>query len=73
MRPVQVRQIDQKRFNALAAHSRSPAAAYVSEELAWYANEDETVLGVLLRDTVDDCRGEDRRDRRGRGCSRGVR
>jgi hypothetical protein len=54
MRPVEVRKIDQKRFDVLAAHSRSPAAAYVSEELAWFANEDETVLGVLLRDTVDD-------------------
>ena len=29
-------------------------ATYFSEELAWFANEPETVLGVLLRDTVDD-------------------
>lgn len=54
MRPVEVRRIDVKRFNALAAHSRSPAAAYISEELAWFANDDETVLGVVLHDLVDD-------------------
>ena len=53
MRPVEVRRIDEKRFNALAAHSRSPAATYISEELAWFANEDETVLGVLVHDLVD--------------------
>lgn len=53
IRPVEVRRIDEKLFNALAAHSRSPAAAYISEELAWFANEDETVLGVLLHDLID--------------------
>lgn len=53
MQPVEVRRIDQKRFEVLAGHTRSPAAAYVSEELGWFANESETVLGVLLRDTVD--------------------
>lgn len=46
--------IDIKRFNALAAHSRSPAAAYVSQELAWFANENESLLATLLLDTVDD-------------------
>lgn len=49
----QINELDIKRFNALAGHSRSPAAAYVSEELGWFTNEDETVLGLLLRDTVD--------------------
>ena len=51
--PVTVRRIDIKRFTALAAHSRSPAAAYFSEELDWFANEGETLLGVLLLDTID--------------------
>jgi hypothetical protein len=49
-----VKEIDAKRFNALAAQARSPAAAYISEELAWYANADETVIGVILLDTIDD-------------------
>jgi hypothetical protein len=54
MKTVIVKALDQKRFNALAGLSRSPAAAYVSEELAWYANEDETVIGVVLHDIIDD-------------------
>ncbi|HHM0809748.1 TPA: glycosaminoglycan attachment protein, partial [Klebsiella pneumoniae] len=33
--------------------SRSPAAAYMSEELEWYADSDEIVLGIVLRDTID--------------------
>ncbi|MGH8056967.1 MAG: hypothetical protein ACREOH_06970 [Candidatus Entotheonellia bacterium] len=49
-----VKEIDAKRFKALAAQARSPAAAYTSEELAWYANADETVIGVILLDTIDD-------------------
>lgn len=53
MTPIIVKSIDLKRFDALAAHTRSPAAAYISEEIAWYANESETVLGVLLRDKID--------------------
>ena len=53
MRPIVVKALNQKRFSALASLSRSPAAAYVSEELAWYSNEDETVLGVILRDIID--------------------
>lgn len=48
-----IKRIDLKRFNALAAHTRSPAAAYVSRELDWFANDDESLLGVLLLDTVD--------------------
>jgi len=48
-----IKRIDLKRFNALAAHSRSPAAAFVSEELDWFSNEDESLLAVLLLDTVD--------------------
>lgn len=48
-----VKRIDLKRFNALAAHSRSPAAAFVSDELDWFSNEDESLLAVLLLDTVD--------------------
>lgn len=51
---IKIAELSEQRFNALAAHSRSPAAAYVSKELAWFANDDERVIGVLLLDTVDD-------------------
>lgn len=53
MDEIVIKDLDEKRFNILAAYTRSPAAAYVSEELAWYSNGDETVLGVLLLDTID--------------------
>jgi hypothetical protein len=53
IKPITVKEIDRKRFKALTGESRSPAASYVSEELGWYANEDETIIAVLLNDTVD--------------------
>lgn len=53
MKPIIVKPLDIKRFNVFAAHTRSPAAAYNSKELAWFSNEEETVLGVLLLDTID--------------------
>ncbi len=54
MSKIKIKELDPKRFNALAGHSRSPAAAYVSVEVGWYSNEDESILGVLLYDTIDD-------------------
>lgn len=54
MKPIIVKALDRKRFNALAGLSRSPAAAYISEELGWYSNEDESVIGVVLHDIIDD-------------------
>ena len=54
MTPITIKHLDEKRFNALAGLSRSPAAAYISEEIGWLANEGETILGVILHDTVDD-------------------
>lgn len=53
MNEIVVKNLDVKRFNALVGQSRSPAAAYISEELEWYADSGEIVLGVVLRDTVD--------------------
>lgn len=53
MDEITVKNLDIKRFNALAAQSRSPAAAYMSEEIEWYADDSEAVLGIVLRDTVD--------------------
>jgi hypothetical protein len=50
---IVIKKLDPKRFNVLVGASRSPAAAYVSEELEWYVNEEETIIAVLLYDTVD--------------------
>lgn len=53
MDKITVKSIDVKRFNALVTQSRSPAAAYFSEEIDWLSNSEETILGVLLRDIMD--------------------
>lgn len=45
--------MSQQRFNALAAHSRSPAADYIGKELGWYTNDDESVIGTIMLDRVD--------------------
>jgi hypothetical protein len=66
MTEIIIKELDEKRFNALAGFSRSPASAYVSKELAWYSNEDETILGVLLLDIIDKAK-----QRRSKGVSPG--
>lgn len=53
MKPIIIKSLDVKRFNIFAAHTRSPATEYMSKELDWFSNSEETVLGVLLRDTID--------------------
>jgi hypothetical protein len=52
-KPVEVRPLDVKRFNALVGGSRSAALEFYGAELEWYANEDETIVGVVLRDLID--------------------
>lgn len=54
MNPVTVKTLDARLFNALAAHTRNPAAALVSQEIAWFANQDETVIAAMLHNTVTD-------------------
>lgn len=53
MSVMQIEALDKKRFDALVHQSRSPAAAYVSEEQSWWTTPDESVIGVVIRDTVD--------------------
>lgn len=53
MSGIEIVELDPKRFEALAGHSRSPAAAYFTRELAWFSNEDESLIGVVLLDTTD--------------------
>lgn len=53
MKKIIVKELDEKRFNSIAGYSRSPGAAYVSKELGWFSNEDESLIGVLLLDIID--------------------
>ena len=42
------------RFDALAGYSRSPTMPLVAEELGWFEEAEEKVLGLLVRDLPDD-------------------
>ncbi len=50
---IKVKILNKSKFTALVSHSRSPAADYISKEIAWFSSEDENILGVVLLDTVD--------------------
>jgi hypothetical protein len=41
------------RYDALAGYSRSPQTVLSSEELGWFEESDERILGVLIRDLED--------------------
>jgi hypothetical protein len=45
--------LSRERFNALC-YSRQPAAHIMSEEVEWWTDPDERVLGLVARDTTDD-------------------
>src|SRR5579862_6418040 len=48
-----MRRISKLRFDSLAGYSRSPTMPLVAEELDWFEEADEKVLGVLVRDLPD--------------------
>jgi ribosomal protein L30 len=52
--PWEVRPLLSARFEALAGYTRSPMILLLTEELEWFATRDERLLGILLRDRVDD-------------------
>ena len=53
MNLVPIRELTLARFKALAGYSRSPIAEHVVQELAWYSDEAERVLAVVIRDVID--------------------
>jgi hypothetical protein len=46
-------QLTELRYNALAGYARSPWTWITSNELEWYSEAHEKVLGVLIQDTTD--------------------
>lgn len=56
MKPIGIKSLSLARFNALigAGATRSPAASFVGEELGWYSNEDESILGIVIHDLIDE-------------------
>lgn len=53
MNEIKILDLDFKRFKALAAQSISPLAENIREELAYYTDENEIVIGVVARDKID--------------------
>lgn len=53
MTDILIKEMDLKRFTALIGQSRSPMTELFTREIAWFTNEDESVLGVILIDIVD--------------------
>ena len=47
-----IKPLSKTRFDAFC-YARSPYASYLSEEVEWYADEKENVLGVVAHDKVD--------------------
>jgi ribosomal protein L30 len=52
--PWEVRPLLSARFEALAGYTRSQMILLLTEELEWFATRDERLLGIVLRDRVDD-------------------
>ena len=51
---MEIKPLDKKRFDAFVQQSRSPATSYISEELSWWSTPDESVIGVVVQDIIDD-------------------
>lgn len=45
--------ISKMRFDALAGYSRSPVTVLTADELGWFEDGGERVLGILIRDRID--------------------
>lgn len=54
MKPIVIVEMTKKRFDAFVSHSRSAAAGYFCEEIEWYSNEDDSIIGTVFLDTTDD-------------------
>lgn len=53
MSEMAVKQIEGRRFNALAGYTRNPSLMVLTEEFAWFETDDGRVLGVQLQDRFD--------------------
>lgn len=63
-----VPKLSKRRFDALAGYTRLPSVVLIAEELEWFSEADDRILGVLIRDRIDQdfswvVLGRDRRHR----------
>ena len=51
--PIEIKEISKEKFNSFALFTRQPEIASIYEEIEYYSNEDETIVGVLALDNID--------------------
>src|SRR5262249_46577315 len=51
---IDIKPLARRRFDALGGYARSPEFVLIAEETEWYGSQDERLIGMLLRDRVDD-------------------
>ncbi|MDD4002231.1 MAG: glycosaminoglycan attachment site [Bacteroidales bacterium] len=53
IKPIEIKKISKEKFNAYALFTRQPEIVQTYEEIEYYSNKDETILGVLVLDNID--------------------
>jgi hypothetical protein len=53
MEKIEIKEISKQLFDSYVLLSRSPNIHFLSKELQWYANSNETILGVVSIDKID--------------------
>lgn len=51
---MELKALSRRRFEALAGYTRKPEIILYVEEIEWYATADERLIGMLVRDRIDD-------------------
>ena len=48
-----MKKISENRFNAYVCFTKDPRSAFIYDEVSWYENSQQTLLGVILFDRID--------------------
>jgi ribosomal protein L30 len=54
VRLTEIKPLSRRRFEALAGYTRVPEIVLYVEEFEWYATRDERLIGMVVRDRIDD-------------------
>jgi hypothetical protein len=52
-KPIEINRISKEKFNCFTLFTRQPEIAPIYEEIEYYSNEEETIIGVLVLDNID--------------------
>lgn len=53
IKPIKIKKISKEKFNAYALFTRQQEMVQTYEEIEYYSNKDETILGILVMDNID--------------------